>query len=102
MPGLIQMNLFQISPSQPILLIELWPAWTNCVVCNEECLHKQGLAIWEDQVVPDDYQGEWGGAPACRECYELAADLQEESPGQFIPFSAIRRRKEKIHRAATG
>lgn len=99
MPGLNQLNLFESSPPQRILLIELWPAWTECVICSAECLHRQGLAIWEDQIVPDDYQGEWGGAPACPECYELAADLQEENPGKPIPFSAIRRRKEKIHRA---
>jgi hypothetical protein len=99
MPGLNQLSLFESSPPQTILVIELWPATTNCVICDAECLHRQGLAIWEDRIVPDEYQGEWGGAPACPECFEIARDLQAESPGSWIPFSAVRRRKDKIHRS---
>jgi hypothetical protein len=95
MPGLKQAELFKSSPPARILLIELWPAWTECTICGEECLHRYGLAIYEDLVVPDHYEGEWGGAPACLACYELASEMQSERPGQFLTFTEIKARMGK-------
>jgi hypothetical protein len=94
MSGLKQKDLFKSRPPAKILLLELWPARTNCVICGTECGLEYGLAVYEDLIVPDDYRGEWGGAPACRRCFDLAAEIQKQRPGQFVSFSEVKREAE--------
>lgn len=52
------------------LVIELWPYKDDCIVCGKRHIVKQGLAMYEGEIVADDYEGEWGGFNACRDCYE--------------------------------
>jgi len=28
-----------------------------------------GIPVYEGMVLPNDWEGEWGGAPACRACF---------------------------------
>jgi len=60
-----------------ITVIELWPATDNCCVCDEEVLMRYGLAMYEDLLVPDGWQGEWGGFTACRRCYDTFTGIKE-------------------------
>lgn len=41
---------------------------TTCCVCERECGLAQGIAVYEDVIVPPDAE-DWGGAPACWTCY---------------------------------
>lgn len=40
-------------------------------------------------MVPDDYNGEWGGAPVCPRCYWIERGLHSANPGAFLAFAAI-------------
>jgi len=77
--------------SDNVVVVELYPVTYECVICGAETQGKHGLARYEDQVVPDDYEGEWGGAPACALCYVVAGGLQAAHPGRIILFDDIRR-----------
>lgn len=60
--------------TDPVLVINLSEPWTNCSSCNKETPYKWGLPISEDgQIVPNWWPGEWGGVPACEECYKKHA-----------------------------
>jgi hypothetical protein len=54
-----------------ITVISLWEPWAECCVCERVCGLEFGLAMYEDEIVPDDYTGEWGGRPCCALCYEI-------------------------------
>ena len=73
-----------------ILVIELWPVVCDCTICGAETSDKFGIAIYEDEIVPDGYTGEWGGSPVCAPCFYLSRGYQERHPGEKIPFRAIR------------
>lgn len=58
----------------PILVIDLWVPWTTCHRCGTETPVKWGLPVGEGgEVVPDWWEGWWGGVPACKACYEAHA-----------------------------
>lgn len=63
-------------------VIELWPATTECIVCGRETPFGYGLAMYEDEIVPDDAE-EWAGFPCCEQCY----DLNEGRVG--VPFTSV-------------
>lgn len=48
-----------------------------CCVCGEETWMDQGLPCYEGEIVPSDWQGEWGGFTACRECHFLFSEIKE-------------------------
>jgi len=78
-----------------ITVIDLNIIPVQCTICDlewEEAMSAPsfGIARYEDEVVPDDYQGEWGGSPVCRRCYWIERGLRAETPERFIPFSEIR------------
>ena len=53
-----------------VTVIRLDEPWIVCSVCGKDDVSRWGLAVYEGQIVPDDYKGHWGGAPCCRECYQ--------------------------------
>lgn len=59
------------TPANSFLVIDLWPHETECVLCGEWLYLKdaKGLPMYEDEVVPDDYPGEWAGFSVCDACY---------------------------------
>jgi len=57
-----------------VTVIRLWPPSAECVLCEEETDVGFGLACYEDYLVPDDYEGEWGGFDACQRCYRAWVD----------------------------
>lgn len=59
-----------------IKIIELYPHEVYCHLCGAFCyvVETYGLPIYEDEIVPDDYEGEWGGVPACKRKEEPSAE----------------------------
>ena len=57
----------------PVLVIELWPHEVACALCGTRLLLREsrGLPMYEGEVVPDDWVGEWAGFPACSACYKV-------------------------------
>jgi hypothetical protein len=70
-----------------LLIIDLSEAWTTCLRCGKETPHQWGLPVdaMSGGIVPNWYEGEWAGIPACRECYEKHALWSEQL---LAPFDA--------------
>ncbi|HEY7195540.1 MAG TPA: hypothetical protein VH439_17485 [Gemmatimonadales bacterium] len=64
-------------PSPLRLTITLYPPGdrgTLCHACGAECAVRYGLPVDErGQYVENSYEGEWGGVPACHECFDAHA-----------------------------
>lgn len=90
-------NTLQIHGSK-IHVIEMWPMWIECHVCGSEDLSGYGIAIYEDQALPDNHQGEWGGVPVCLQCYAVERWMRTKQPDGEIPLSKIRAFKESAFR----
>lgn len=57
-----------------VVVIELWPRWAECWACGADTPCHWGLPLDDTgQLVPNEYEGEWAGVPACKECYEAHA-----------------------------
>jgi len=54
---------------QNVLLIDLRMRETTCHVCGADTPEGFGVPTYEGEVVPLDWPGAWGGAPACKRCY---------------------------------
>ena len=68
-----------------VLLIDLNERWAECWACGADTPSRWGLPIDSSaELVPNDYQGDWGGVPACKSCFDahaqglLTADNQHE------------------------
>lgn len=57
-----------------VTIIRLDEPCIECVICGQGDVSRWGLAVYEGRIVPDDYQGEWGGAPCCEKCYQAWKD----------------------------
>jgi hypothetical protein len=78
-----------------ITIIDLTNFVFDCAICEGHfevpaSLPTYGIARYEDEVVPDSYAGEWGGAPVCRKCYWIERGMHAQKPDSFIPFSEIK------------
>lgn len=61
-----------------ILLIELFPRETECIVCETPLVNsRRGIPMYEGEVLPNDWDGPWAGFDACPECYEAQGKLTE-------------------------
>lgn len=80
-----------MSEAPPVVyVIELGPAWTECVCCELEVLHEFGIAAFEGEALPADYEGEWAGFPACRQAFEWAETLKAPAPLNESPCVTAR------------
>jgi hypothetical protein len=66
------------TPAQPaepprVLVIDLDERWADCWRCGELTPSRWGLPVWNGELVSNDWQGEWGGVPACEACFDLHA-----------------------------
>jgi hypothetical protein len=73
-----------------VSVIYLHPPEADCWICEERCLCQQGVPRYEDQIVPDEYEGEWGGAATCLRCFYVVRGLQAEHPGRMISVMFVR------------
>lgn len=70
------MQHIYITSERMVLNMQSLPA--DCWACGENASGRQcGIPVYEDMILPNDWQGEWGGAPACRECFLLQSTLIE-------------------------
>jgi len=52
-----------------ICVIELYPPWTNCTLCNKDTLLKYFLPMYEGNIVNTKKSDDWAGMPVCKECH---------------------------------
>lgn len=71
----------------PVTIINLTPILADCWVCGD-LSHRMGIPVYEDLILPNHHDGEWGGVPACRECFELQGLLRE--PTALADFRRLR------------
>ena len=58
------------NPVQTILVINLSPRESECILCGTFLSDpRRGLPMYEGEVVPDDWPGEWAGFDVCEHCY---------------------------------
>ena len=62
-----------------VLIIDLNPRWAECWLCGTETPCRWGLPVFNADLVSNDFTGEWGGVPACRECHDAHAAGQLET-----------------------
>ncbi len=62
-----------------VLTISMQALPADCWACGspEATGSNFGIPIYEDLVLHNDYEGEWGGAPACPRCFEIQNKLTE-------------------------
>lgn len=51
-----------------------------CCVCDAEVYMDYGLPMYEGEIVPPDWSGEWGGFTACKRCYDTFGNIKEPLP----------------------
>ena len=58
------------APPEPMVIYLNYPTAT-CCVCGEDCLSLWGLPVSSEtgEIVANDFEGEWGGVPACQSCW---------------------------------
>lgn len=54
-----------------LTVIRLDEPTCDCWVCGTETYLDFGLPVYEGEILPNDWKGEWCGATVCRECYDL-------------------------------
>ena len=60
-----------------VCVINLTPCDAECWVCGGWIADLEfGIPIYEDRVLPNSWQGDWGGVPACERCFEAQQKLQ--------------------------
>lgn len=57
-----------------ITVIQLDEPTSECFVCGTETYIDYGLAVYEDLILPNDWEDEWFGATVCPHCYHLFND----------------------------
>ena len=59
-----------------VKVIDLWPVETDCWACGKHLIGNEfSIPIYEDLVLPNSWQGEWGGVEACPSCFDLQQTL---------------------------
>jgi len=60
--------------TDPVIVIDVWPTWIKCHLCDKDALFGWGVPITDDgQIIPNWYPGDWGGVPVCEPCFEKHA-----------------------------
>lgn len=80
----------QLPAKTQVHVIDLHGLHAECWICEQDTQTGLGVPVHEGIILPDDYQGDWGGVPVCRRCYLLTRGLQAEYPGQPIPKHWVR------------
>jgi hypothetical protein len=68
----------------------------QCSICGIEFMQLPdrasfGVARYEEVVVPDGYEGEWGSAVVCPNCYWVERGIHARFPTLHITFDMIAR-----------
>lgn len=57
--------------TESALVIELHAHECECAECGARIFLRESrhLPMYEGEVVPDNWEGEWAGFPFCKDCY---------------------------------
>ena len=70
------MDVLHITAERTVIRMQALPA--DCWACGGDASGlEHGIPIYEDLILPNDWPGEWGGAPACRSCFDRQSELTE-------------------------
>jgi hypothetical protein len=69
------MAIINIDHKTHIEIILDWPETTCCICGADSTLDNCGIPHYEGFVLPNDWQGEWSCASACRRCFEKQGQL---------------------------
>lgn len=93
-------NQTPMSAITPLDVIHLQSIPIECRVCQRPWSYSPegpsfGVPMYEDEILPDDDPGEWGGMPTCPRCYfvvrGLLADLAANGQTRRLSISEVRR-----------
>jgi len=74
-----------------VLVVHLYPRESECIVCNAPLVSpRQGVPMYEGDVLPNDWTGEWGGFDACEPCYRVQSTLTAPTPTRRVAEIARR------------
>lgn len=64
----------------PVSIIDLYSQWTQCCICGIDCPSTHGIPVDSEtaEIVSNDFDGDWGGKPACESCHDRHA------AGEFV------------------
>lgn len=61
-----------------VLVLQLDRPTYSCGACEQETDEELlGIPMYDGQVLPNEWDGEWAGFPACRRCYNWQQTLAE-------------------------
>lgn len=83
----------------------MFPPADDCCICGCEVVvysfqPNYALAMYEDRIVPDEWDGEWGGFTACKSCYDK--NERGELPRWTVAQLAHMTRNDHQQNAAQG
>ena len=74
------------SAEKTVIRLQQLPA--DCWVCGADATgYRLGIPVFEDFILPNDYEGEWGGVAACPSCFKKQEQLT--APVLVSKFKAI-------------
>lgn len=79
--------------SVPHTVINLSPRFSDCCVCNAPLVDcRKGVPVYEGDVVPNDWAGEWLGMDACDVCYQTQGLITEpKSMDELLALAGVKR-----------
>lgn len=73
----------------PVMVVDLSARVAICHICQAEtCPPRYGIPIYEGLVLPNSWEGEWGGVDACEACW-----LQQGALIEPMAIWAFRRQR---------
>ena len=59
----------------PVEIIDMFVPWVQCCLCGIHCPSTHGIPVDSGCgiIVANDFEGEWGGMPACKSCHDRHA-----------------------------
>jgi hypothetical protein len=76
--GLAMVHFEKRPNGQLVEIIRMQALPADCWVCGGDAtgMH-HGIPVYEDQILPNDWPGDWAGVPACEGCFEKQNRLTE-------------------------
>jgi hypothetical protein len=73
------MDVIHIAPEVTTVCMQQLPM--ICWACGRDATGtRKGIPVYEDMILPNDWEGEWGGVPACELCFALQSSLAHPIP----------------------
>jgi hypothetical protein len=85
-----------------LIIIDMSPHWYDCIICDCETSGEHGVSVYEDEILPDDYDGEWAGFTVCPRCYSMVRAWQVGHPRQKISTVEAKRMIKEIEGLGNG